>query len=130
MLGRRNHEEDKAMATVIWHGTLHERRELSNAVRHNCSCEFGLMGVRLSTCASHHMLNEDQRALNGLLFGRRIAGRLSDEEGLEVHQRASGVSRELLAGIHNDQGSGLGNALWGWASVARRHETEEFNASR
>jgi hypothetical protein len=130
MLRRRNHEEDNAMATVIWHGTLHERRELSNAVRHNCSCEFGLMGVRLSTCASHHMLNEDQRALNGLLFGRRIAGRLSDEEGLEVHQRASGVSRELLAGMHHDPGSGLGNALWGRASVARRHETEEFNASR
>jgi len=130
MLRRRNDWEDKAMATVIWHGTLHERRELSNAVRHNCSCEFGLMGVRMSTCASHHMLSEDQRALDGMLFGRRIAGRLSDEEGLETHQRPTGVSRELLAGIHDDGRSGLGNALWGWVSVAPRHETEEFNASR
>ena len=59
------------------------------------------MGVRLSTCASHHMLNEDQRALDGLLFGRRIAGRLSDEEGLDTYQRAIEGSRELLAGLHN-----------------------------
>jgi len=76
------------------------------------------------------MLSEDQRALDGMLFGRRIAGRLSDEEGLETHQRPTGVSRELLAGIHDDGRSGLGNALWGWVPVAPRHETEEFNASR
>jgi hypothetical protein len=130
MLRMRNHQEDKAMATVIWHGNPSERRDLTNAVHHNCACEFGSMGVRMSTCASHRMLSEDQRALNGLLFARRIAGRLSDEEGLETHQRAIDVPHGLLAGFHDDGSSGPGNALWGWASVARRHETEEFNASR
>jgi len=38
------------------------------------------MGVRLATCAPHRMLTEDQRALNGLLFVRRMAERLSREE--------------------------------------------------
>ena len=101
-----------------------------NAVHHNCACEFGLMGVRLSTCASHHMLNEDQRALDGLLFGRRIAGRLSDEEGLDTYQRAIEGSRELLAGLHNGGRPGIGNAVWGWASVAPGRETGKFNSSR
>ena len=114
------------MATVIWHGTLNERRDLSRAVHHNCTCEFGLMGVRLSTCASHHMLNEDQRALDGLLFGRRIARRLCHEEGLDICQR----SRGLLADLHDDGRTGFGNALWGWASVALGHEIGELNASR
>ena len=118
------------MATVIWHGTLNERLDLANAVRRNCACEFGLMGVRLSTCASHHMLNEDQRALDGLLFGRRIAGRLSDEEGLGTYQRAIEGSREPLAGLHNGARPGIGNAIWGWASVALGHDASEFNASR
>ena len=118
------------MATVIWHGTPTERRDLSNAVHHNCACEFGLMGVRLSTCASHHMLNEDQRALDGLLFGRRIAGRLSDEEGLDTCQRAIEGSRELLAGLHNGGRPGIGNAVWGWAFVAPRRDTGKFSSSR
>ncbi|MCA1644065.1 MAG: hypothetical protein LC797_00905 [Chloroflexi bacterium] len=38
------------------------------------------MGVRLATCAPHRMLTEDQRALNGLLFARRMAERLNREE--------------------------------------------------
>jgi len=38
------------------------------------------MGVRLATCAPHRMLTEDQRALNGLLFARRMAERLLREE--------------------------------------------------
>ena len=38
------------------------------------------MGVRLATCAPHRMLTEDQRALNGLLFARRMAERLRREE--------------------------------------------------
>jgi hypothetical protein len=38
------------------------------------------MGVRLATCAPHRMLTEDQRALNGLLFARRMAERLQREE--------------------------------------------------
>ncbi|HYY88736.1 MAG TPA: hypothetical protein VFA49_08065 [Chloroflexota bacterium] len=51
-----------------------------NAIARNCTCEFGLMGVRLATCGPHRMLTEDQRALNGLLFSRRMAERLQREE--------------------------------------------------
>jgi hypothetical protein len=67
---------------VLWHGTLVENRELMLAVSRNCTCEFGLMGMRLTSCAPHRMLMEDQRALNGLVFGRRMAARLRDEEWL------------------------------------------------
>ncbi len=69
------------MATqVIWNGTQQESFDLVNAIARNCSCEFGVMGVRLSTCGPHRMLTEDQRALNGLLFARRISARLRREE--------------------------------------------------
>jgi hypothetical protein len=40
------------------------------------------MGMRLTSCPSHRMLVEDQRALDGLLFARRIAAQLRDEEWL------------------------------------------------
>jgi hypothetical protein len=65
---------------VVWHGTQQESFDLVNAIARNCTCEFGLMGVRLATCAPHRMLTEDQRALNGLLFARRMVERLSREE--------------------------------------------------
>jgi hypothetical protein len=65
---------------VVWHGTQQESFDLVNAIAHNCTCEFGLLGVRLATCAPHRMLTEDQRALNGLLFARRLQERLSHEE--------------------------------------------------
>jgi hypothetical protein len=65
---------------VIWYGSQQESFDLVNAIARNCTCEFGLMGVRLSTCPPHQMLTEDQRALNGLLFARRLAERLRREE--------------------------------------------------
>ena len=65
---------------VVWHGTQQESFDLVNAIARNCTCEFGLMGVRLTTCAPHRMLTEDQRALNGLLFARRMSKRLHREE--------------------------------------------------
>src|SRR3982751_5854699 len=65
---------------VVWHGTQQESFGLVNAIARNCTCEFGLMGVRLGTCAPHRMLTEDQRALNGLLFARRMVKRLRREE--------------------------------------------------
>ena len=106
------------MATVVWHGTLKERRELSYAMRHNCACEFGRMGVRFSTCAGHHMLNEDQRALDGLLFARRIAGRLRHEEGLDTYQRRIQSSPRLFAVPNDEQKPSSRNVHRGWASVA------------
>jgi hypothetical protein len=66
--------------TIAWHGTGLETKSLLEAVSHNCVCEFGLMGARVSTCGAHQMPADDQRALNGLLFGRYLAPRLVREE--------------------------------------------------
>ena len=65
-----------------FHGTPLEQRDLLRAVNRNCTCESGPMGTRVSCCPAHRMLVEDQRALNGLLFGRRLAARLRREEWL------------------------------------------------
>jgi hypothetical protein len=65
---------------IVWHGTHQESFDLLNALARNCTCEFGFMGVRLTTCAPHRMLTENQRALDGLLFVRRMAARLRREE--------------------------------------------------
>jgi hypothetical protein len=37
-------------------------------------------GRTVATCAGHHMLARDQRAVDGLLFMRRMAPRLLAEE--------------------------------------------------
>jgi hypothetical protein len=74
---------------VVWHGTQQESFDLVNAIARNCTCEFGLMGIRLVTCAPHRMLTEDQRALNGLLFARRMANRLRIEEFSRIRRRRS-----------------------------------------
>jgi hypothetical protein len=71
------------MAKTVWHGTDLEAEELMAAIARNCTCTFGLMGVRLSTCGPHRMLTDEQRALDGLLFGHRIAARLIREESEE-----------------------------------------------
>jgi hypothetical protein len=69
------------MATsVLWHGSQTEALELLQALSRNCSCVVTAEGVRLSTCAPHDMLASDQRAVDGLLFARRIAARLRAEE--------------------------------------------------
>ncbi len=65
--------------TVIWRGTAAESQALVNAVDHNCTCQFW-MNVRITCCPAHRMMVEDQRALDGLLFARRIADRLRREE--------------------------------------------------
>ncbi len=68
------------VASVEWHGTQAEAAELLAAIQHHCACEFGVLGVRLSTCAPHRMMTEDQRALDGLLCMRRLRARLKAEE--------------------------------------------------
>jgi hypothetical protein len=67
-------------SSVLWHGTQTEALELLQALSRNCSCVVTAEGVRLSTCAPHEMLSSDQRAIDGLLFARRIAERLRAEE--------------------------------------------------
>ena len=67
------------MQVVVWHGTQSESYELLDAIKHNCGCIIGLDGVQ-TQCSAHSMLLHDQRALNGLLFDRRIVARLLEEE--------------------------------------------------
>ena len=77
----RNVEVVIPMATsVLWHGTQTEALELLQALSRNCSCVVTAEGVRLSTCPPHEMLSSDQRAIDGLLFARRIAAQLRTEE--------------------------------------------------
>lgn len=66
---------------VVWHGTQEESFRLLQALNRHCGCLLDRQGVRTFTCASHRLLTE-QRALNGLLFARRIAARLWYEETL------------------------------------------------
>ena len=65
---------------VQWHGTRTEGLELVEVLSRYCSCVFSAQGLRVSVCAPHEMLCSDQRAIDGLLFSRRIAGRLRNEE--------------------------------------------------
>jgi hypothetical protein len=65
---------------IVWHGTKDEHKRLTNAVARHCSCEVGMMGVRVNVCAPHRMLAEEQRVLDGLLFARRDSRRLRDQE--------------------------------------------------
>jgi hypothetical protein len=76
------------VTNISWHGTQQESVELIAAIGRNCACEFGLMGVRLRVCAPHEMLSADQRALNGLLFSRRMARQLLAEEFLMTRKPA------------------------------------------
>ena len=67
---------------VLWHGTLIEQLDLLAAVQHNCDCRYDVMDQRVSVCAGHTMLVSDQRALNGLLWNRRLVQMLRTEEGV------------------------------------------------
>ena len=74
---------ERADDRALWHGTLMEQLELLAAVQHNCECRYDAMHQRVARCAGHSMLALDQRALNGLLWNRRLAGRLRMEEGAD-----------------------------------------------
>lgn len=67
-------------STVSWHGDQQESLDLATAIHRNCTCEFGLMGVRLTTCPPHKAMTTDQRFLDGLLWMRHMSGRLIAEE--------------------------------------------------
>jgi hypothetical protein len=70
----------RVTAGVQWHGTRTEALELVEALGRHCACVLSVQGVRETVCAPHEMLCSDQRALDGLLFSRRIASRLRREE--------------------------------------------------
>jgi hypothetical protein len=63
---------------TIWNGTAKEARELCEIICRNCAC--GTDKSIATLCGPHAMLLSDQRALDGLLFVRRIVRRLLREE--------------------------------------------------
>lgn len=65
---------------ATWHGTTAEAQLLVAAVNHYCTCVYDGGGALVAVCPAHRMLVEDQRALNGLLFARRIREQLIREE--------------------------------------------------
>src|ERR1051326_6901234 len=66
---------------VVWNGSQSEARDLQVAVAYYCTCTFNeMVGDVNEECPAHYMLERDQRALDGLLFGRWIAERLRHEE--------------------------------------------------
>ena len=70
------------MATrqITWAGTERESQELLEAIARNCACVRDEDNVCVDVCASHRLLVTDQRALDGLLFARRMSDRLRLEE--------------------------------------------------
>jgi hypothetical protein len=83
------------MATRMqWHGTRTEGLELVEVLSRYCSCVFSAKGLRVSVCAPHKMLCTDQRAIDGLLFSRRIAERLRNEE-FQLHTAEAEVAASV-----------------------------------
>lgn len=70
------------MSTITWNGTRIEQLLLVAAIERNCECTFNESGVRVVVCSAHTMLMRDQRALNGLLWTRRLAKVRLAEEGI------------------------------------------------
>jgi len=68
---------------VLWHGTQTEVVVLIHSIKQHCTCEFETSGKRIGDCSAHQMLL-NQRALDGLLFARRMAQRLLIEEFSEA----------------------------------------------
>jgi hypothetical protein len=64
---------------ITWNGTTDEALALLHALRAHCECRI-VDGRTVAPCASHAMLARDQRAVDGLLFMRRMAARLLTEE--------------------------------------------------
>jgi hypothetical protein len=64
---------------ITWNGTTDEALALLHALRVHCSCTVE-EGRTLAACSGHEMLVHDQRAVDGLLFMRRMAARLLTEE--------------------------------------------------
>ena len=63
-----------------WNGTPEEWHELQIIITRHCACQTP------HVCASHDMVVRDQRAIDGLVFIRRIVNRLLAEEFLPAGQ--------------------------------------------
>jgi hypothetical protein len=64
---------------ISWNGTTEEALALLHALREHCECRVE-RGRTVAPCAGHIMLAREQRAVDGLLFMRRMAARLLAEE--------------------------------------------------
>lgn len=64
---------------ITWNGTPDEALALLHALRAHCACHVE-QGRTVAPSRSHLMLAHDQRAIDGLLFMRRMAARLLAEE--------------------------------------------------
>jgi hypothetical protein len=64
---------------ITWNGTTDEALALLAALSGHCDCRIE-RGRTVAACSSHTMLANDQRAVDGLLFMRRMASRLLAEE--------------------------------------------------
>jgi hypothetical protein len=64
---------------IIWNGTTEEALALLQALQAHCECRIDA-GRTVAPCAVHLMLIRDQRAIDGLLFMRRMAARLVARE--------------------------------------------------
>ena len=64
---------------ITWNGTTDEALALLHALRAHCQCRVEA-GRTVAPCAGHQMLARDQRAVDGLLFMRRMAQRLLTQE--------------------------------------------------
>jgi hypothetical protein len=64
---------------ITWKGNTEETLALLHALRQHCDCRVE-QGRTVASCAGHTMLARDQRAVDGLLFMRRMAARLITEE--------------------------------------------------
>lgn len=67
------------MKQVVWHGTADEALALLAVVKEHCECRKTNHRVT-AVCPAHEMLSREQRAIDGLLFMRRMAERLIIEE--------------------------------------------------
>jgi len=72
---------------VVWKGTSIEGQALITALGNNCACEFGVMGVRKTTCSAHDAFAHEQRFLDGLLNGLHLRADLMREEWLLPRER-------------------------------------------
>jgi hypothetical protein len=64
-----------------FNGTSAEIEALERALANNCECEYEKATERLlRRCVAHSMMLYDQRALDGLLFSRRMQERWLNEE--------------------------------------------------
>ena len=74
---------------AVWHGDDAEMTALIEAVEHNCACSD--QHAHSGHCGPHEMLAFDQRALDGLVFVRRMTQRLHDEEWRAEPARVSSL---------------------------------------